>query len=175
MAKYLFVYHGGGDNPESEEEVAAILAGYGHGSGHVFNLAFDPALVKYAEGYENSLHHSPRFQAYAEELAADLRRELGLDTIAARAAGFALASSEERSYGILIYGVQPAFEPLVSSLPGLVREGRYLDDSQAAEIVIGRVLARNLKVAVGFQGMRQQQVQGCGLDRTSHFHSHMTV
>lgn len=42
--------------------------------GHVFNLAFDPALVEYAEGYENSLHHSPRFQAYAEELAADLRK-----------------------------------------------------------------------------------------------------
>lgn len=41
--------------------------------GHVFNLAFDPALVRYAEGYENSLHHSPRFQAYAEELAAGLR------------------------------------------------------------------------------------------------------
>lgn len=41
--------------------------------GHVFNLAFDPELVRYAEGYENSLHHSPRFQRYAEELAADLR------------------------------------------------------------------------------------------------------
>ena len=42
--------------------------------GHVFNLAFDEKLVEYAEGYENSLHHSPRFQAYAEELAADLRQ-----------------------------------------------------------------------------------------------------
>ena len=41
--------------------------------GHVANVAFDPELVRYAEGYENSLHHSPRFQRYAEELAADLR------------------------------------------------------------------------------------------------------
>ncbi len=40
--------------------------------GHVFNQGFDPELVRYAEGYENSLHHSPRFQKYAEELAADL-------------------------------------------------------------------------------------------------------
>ncbi len=47
--------------------------------GHVFNLAFDPELVRYAEGYENSLHHSPRFQAYAEELALDLRRRHALD------------------------------------------------------------------------------------------------
>jgi 2-polyprenyl-3-methyl-5-hydroxy-6-metoxy-1,4-benzoquinol methylase len=41
--------------------------------GHVANAAFDPEKVRYAEGYENSLHHSPRFQKYAEELAADLR------------------------------------------------------------------------------------------------------
>lgn len=47
--------------------------------GHVYNLAFDPELVRYAEGYENSLHHSPRFQAYAEELALDLRSRHGLD------------------------------------------------------------------------------------------------
>ena len=30
MAKYLFVYHGGGDNPESEEEVAAVLDAWGN-------------------------------------------------------------------------------------------------------------------------------------------------
>jgi len=41
--------------------------------GHVFNVGFDPELVRYAEGYENSLHHSPRFQRYAEELAVELR------------------------------------------------------------------------------------------------------
>ena len=29
MAKYLFVYHGGGDNPESEAEVAATLDAWG--------------------------------------------------------------------------------------------------------------------------------------------------
>ncbi len=47
--------------------------------GHVQNQAFDPELVRYAEGYENSLHHSPRFQQYAEDLAADLRGRHGLD------------------------------------------------------------------------------------------------
>ena len=31
----------------------------------------------------------------------------------------------------------------------MIREGRYLDDEDAAEIVIGSVMARNLKVAVG--------------------------
>ncbi len=40
--------------------------------GHVYNVAFDPALMSYSQAYENSLHFSPRFQRYAEGLAARL-------------------------------------------------------------------------------------------------------
>jgi hypothetical protein len=36
------------------------------------NLAFDPRAVPYQDGYENSLHCSPTFQAYAEGLAREL-------------------------------------------------------------------------------------------------------
>ena len=83
------------------------------------------------------------------ELASSLRRELGTETIAARGAAFALASSEERSYGLQIYGVETQFESFVSTIPGLVRDGRYLKDQDATEIVVGKVLARNLRVALG--------------------------
>jgi len=82
-------------------------------------------------------------------LAVELRSALPGARIAARAAAFALVSSEQRSLGIQIIGVQPEYEPTVSTLPGLVKEGRFLQDSFAAEIVIGSVLARNLKVSVG--------------------------
>ena len=82
-------------------------------------------------------------------LASQLRAELGVETVAARAEAFALASSTERSFGILLTGVQPAYESGVSTFPGKLREGRYLDDDQAQEIVIGVVLAQNLKVGVG--------------------------
>jgi SAM-dependent methyltransferase len=46
--------------------------------GLVCNAAFDPALVGYDASYENSLHHSPRFEAYAETLARDLSERLSL-------------------------------------------------------------------------------------------------
>jgi ABC-type lipoprotein release transport system permease subunit len=82
-------------------------------------------------------------------LAENLRQALGSDEVAARATAFALASSEDRSYGIAVVGVEPRFEPNVSNIPGLVSEGRYLQNNGAAELVIGRVLARNLKVGVG--------------------------
>jgi len=82
-------------------------------------------------------------------LAKELRDGLGTDEVAARASAFALVSSADRSYGLLITGVQPEFEPRVSSLPGLIKEGRFLDDPSADEVVIGRVLARNLRVGLG--------------------------
>ena len=81
--------------------------------------------------------------------AQALRDRLGLDSISARAAGFALASSRDRSYGLQIMGVDARHEPLVSTLPGLIRRGRYLQPGGRDEIVIGAVLARNLKVEVG--------------------------
>jgi ABC-type lipoprotein release transport system permease subunit len=84
-----------------------------------------------------------------EMLAGNLRRELERETVAARAAAFALVSSAERSYGVQIIGVEPQYEGLVSTIPGLVRTGRFLVDSDAAEIVIGQVLARNLRVTIG--------------------------
>lgn len=81
--------------------------------------------------------------------ADELRLELQSDTIAARATTFALASSETRSIGIAIYGVEPGFEPRVSNIPGLLQEGRYLSDNNATDIVIGETLAKNLKVSLG--------------------------
>jgi ABC-type lipoprotein release transport system permease subunit len=66
--------------------------------------------------------------------------------IAVRGKAFALASSEERSFGILVMGVQPEYEPQVSSIPGLIQRGRYLSGPNAQEVVIGSVLARNLQV-----------------------------
>lgn len=85
----------------------------------------------------------------AAALAESLRQDLEIDAVAVRGTAFALASSEERSFGIQVIGIQPEYEARVSTLPGLLREGRYPADNFAAEVVIGTVLARNLKVALG--------------------------
>ena len=82
-------------------------------------------------------------------LADEIRKQLGSDMIAARGVAFAMTSSEQRSYGLQITGVEPKFEAKVSTLPGLIKKGRYLTDINAEEIIIGSVLARNLRVDVG--------------------------
>jgi ABC-type lipoprotein release transport system permease subunit len=95
-----------------------------------------------------------------QPLAQQLRNELDSDRIAARGWAFGLASSEERSYGIGIYGVEPDFEPGVSNIPGLITDGRYLGRNDAMEIIIGKVLSRNLRVGVG----DELTLLGSGLD-----------
>lgn len=68
--------------PSREAALAAprghIALGFCRTCGHVFNAAFDPAPMTYTQAYENSLHFSPRFQAYAEELADTLISRYGL-------------------------------------------------------------------------------------------------
>ena len=100
------------------------------------------------EGYQDSL----KIRQVVDDiigLAASIRNEFPQASVAARANAFVLVSSEDRSFGTQVVGVEPAHEPGVSTVPGLVTEGRYLADRDAAEIVIGSVMARNLKVSSG--------------------------
>ncbi|HED35288.1 MAG TPA: ABC transporter permease [Gammaproteobacteria bacterium] len=82
-------------------------------------------------------------------LAEKLRTQLNNNKIAARGVAFAMTSSKSRSYGLQLTGVEPRFEPEVSNLPGLIKQGRYFSNIDAQEIIIGRVLAGNLGVNIG--------------------------
>jgi ABC-type lipoprotein release transport system permease subunit len=90
-----------------------------------------------------------RSVADADQLAEQIRQETGLQAVSARAYGFALVSSEKRTIGVQITGVDPAYEPHVSTIPGLVSDGSFLSSSSANEAVIGSTLAHNLKITIG--------------------------
>jgi len=110
--------------------------------------AFSGHLQVQSEGYQDN----PKLRTSIADigsLAAELREALPQARVTERAEAFALASSEQRSFGIQLIGVQPLTEPLVSSIPGLVSHGRYLQGDHSAEIVIGSAMARNLKVDLG--------------------------
>ena len=100
------------------------------------------------EGYNDE----PRMRSSIDAilpLANELRSFLDSDAVAARGVAFAITSSEERSYGLQIIGVEPEFEQKVSTLPGLIKKGHYFTGIDTEEIVIGSVLARNLRVDIG--------------------------
>ncbi len=82
-------------------------------------------------------------------LSDALRALPGIDATAVRASTFALLNHGKRSVGVYLVGVQPAAERQASRIPKMLHQGRYLQDHQAAEVVVGVALARNLRVKVG--------------------------
>jgi len=66
-----------------------------------------------------------------------------------RASAFSLVSSRERTYGIMVVGIDPAREARVSTLEKLIRQGRYLSESDTDQALVGDLLAKNLKVGPG--------------------------
>jgi hypothetical protein len=58
--------------------VGEIRLGFCSACGHISNLAYNPSLMQYTQAYENSLHFSPRFREYLDELIAELDRTYSL-------------------------------------------------------------------------------------------------
>jgi ABC-type lipoprotein release transport system permease subunit len=75
----------------------------------------------------------------------------GMEDVSAftmRGEAFALADSGERSYGVLVLGVDPEREPTVSNIRTIIREGAFFS-GEGNEIILGRKLADNLKAGIG--------------------------
>jgi len=87
----------------------------------------------------------------ARALAGRWRADPALKSvgIAVRAEGFALASSGTRSFGVQVLGSEPDHEGSVSTIPGQIKSGRWLQGTNAPEVVVGSVLAQNLKIKAG--------------------------
>ena len=66
-----------------------------------------------------------------------------------RANAFSLVSSKERTYGIIVVGIDPVREARVSTLQKLIRQGSYLSEDDTNQALVGDLLAKNLKVGPG--------------------------
>jgi len=82
-----------------------------------------------------------------------LSRVLGeipeIETTTVRANAFSLVSSEDRTYGVLLIGIDPEKEATVSTLQKLIRRGEYLGKNDSNAALVGELLAENLKVDIG--------------------------
>jgi ABC-type lipoprotein release transport system permease subunit len=66
-----------------------------------------------------------------------------------RSQAFSLVSSQKRSYGALVTGIDPAREVRVSRLKELIRKGQFLSETDRDQALIGTLLARNLSLQLG--------------------------
>ncbi len=66
-----------------------------------------------------------------------------------RGQAFCLISSADRTYGVVVTGIDPQKEARVSRLKQLVREGDFLAGNDRNQAVVGKLLAKNLRAKIG--------------------------
>ena len=80
------------------------------------------------------------------QVASNLKN---IEQVSMRSEAFVLASGEKRSRGIMVTGVEPAYEVIMSSVPNQIVEGRYLTNEDGAAGVIGTLAAQHLQISIG--------------------------
>ncbi|MDH3347331.1 MAG: FtsX-like permease family protein [Desulfobulbaceae bacterium] len=112
--------------------------------------------VEIYPGYMQITHRDFRDTPGYENLIFDLdslRRSLAnIPDIAAYGARFetyVLYSTEARSVGGMLTGIEPRAEKQLSRMASSLYEGEYLDDEDGAVVYIGFELAKRLKVGIG--------------------------
>ena len=83
-----------------------------------------------------------------DKVAKFLDTVKGIDNYTFRTNGFALVSSDKRTYGVVVTGIDPLKEANVSSIKSLIRKGRYLQEDDEYAALIGELLSNNLKVDI---------------------------
>ena len=83
-----------------------------------------------------------------DQVARILDTVQGIDAYTFRASGFSLVSSDKRTYGVIVTGIDPIREARVSTIKSLVRRGAYLKKDDETAALIGEHLANNLKVGI---------------------------
>ncbi len=83
------------------------------------------------------------------EISAKLDKIEMIEAYTYRANGFSIVSSKNRTRGVLVTGIDPEREALVSTIETVVKKGEYLDSEDRDKAIIGKLLAQHLKVFVG--------------------------
>ena len=66
-----------------------------------------------------------------------------------RANAFSLVSSNKRTCGVMVIGIDPVIEARVSTLSKIIRRGSYLSEDDTDQALVGELLAKNLQVGLG--------------------------
>jgi ABC-type lipoprotein release transport system permease subunit len=101
-----------------------------------------------AQGYQEK--SEIRYTVSTPQVIMTLMDEIdAIEADTPRAEAFALVSSEQRTYGVMVIGIDPLKEAAVSTLEDTVKKGHYLAATDADQALIGQLLAENLHVDIG--------------------------
>ena len=100
------------------------------------------------EGYWPDMELAKKLSGY-ETIMDALRDVPHVEASTPRVNAAALVSKEQRTFGTVLFGIDPAREARTSTLKAVVRQGSYLGDDDLEGALLGEGLAKNLGAEVG--------------------------
>ncbi|MEL7208905.1 MAG: class I SAM-dependent methyltransferase, partial [Actinomycetota bacterium] len=136
------------------------------GCSHLYNQAFDPQLIDYTASYENTLHYSEQFRAFANELADRLieRYDLVGETVVEVGCGPGHFLSMLAERGIAAgRGFDPSYDPERLEAPGhravtVTSELLGPDTTISARLAVSQHVLEHLQDPVGLLSTFRQVV-----------------
>jgi ABC-type lipoprotein release transport system permease subunit len=101
-----------------------------------------------AEGYQKD-KNIRKVVSDPGAVAEILRAQPRVSDFTFRSNAFSLLSSKNRTYGVMISGIDPVREARVTTIKNVIRRGKYLTAGDNNQTIIGKLLAENLKAGVG--------------------------
>jgi SAM-dependent methyltransferase len=113
--------------------------------GFVFNAAFDPALLSYGTAYDNTQTCSPVFDAYVEQLAAEVASRSGTTVVEIGCGkGAFLRALARHNPSITAVGFDPSYLGPSTGADGRVRFERRFYDRTCADAKADTVVCRHV-------------------------------
>lgn len=85
----------------------------------------------------------------SSELEANINSDDNISNFASRIESFALSAYGDKTYGTLVFGIQPEKENEISQVAKWVKKGNYLNEgSNSGAVLVGSQLAENLNIGV---------------------------
>lgn len=100
------------------------------------------------EGYHDNPSLLKSFK-YSEKLKKFLDDNEQVKAYTPRINGFGLIGKEEKTFGVALFGIDPATEATVTTLNKKIEEGEFLSNARKYDIIIGRTLLDNLNAEIG--------------------------
>ncbi len=133
--------------------LAALLLLWGFNDGLHANMArnFQQTIVGSLQVHRDGFFRRPDLGLHLEltESVVEGLERAGARPWTTRVEGFGLAASAEVTEGVMLMGMDPTREPLVTRLPHKLGQGRFFRDGEEGVCVLGAGTAKSLGVGIG--------------------------
>ena len=128
-----------------------FLWGFNDGSHNRMMLNIQETMLGSLQVHKDGFFKHPRLSDHIADSVevTHVFDAAGIARWSTRLQSFALAAGDDTSAGVMMMGLDPEREPLVTRLAGKVGQGRFLQAGDGNVCLLGESAARNLGVTIG--------------------------